>query len=471
MTSSAAALDRSGATDTAESRTGNLRLRVLLSAMMFFTYAVWGAWTPILALTLGNRLNATGAEIGSVYGVLWLACIITPFIGGQLVDRLMPSQVFLGIAAAVCAGSAWMMSQQQTIGGLILWMWVWSIFFAPTLGITNSIAFQHLGKGGTSEREQERDFAVIRTAGTIGWIVAGAVLTWYLSSKPPVPKGTWAPYEEFQLTALFGVILTVVAFLLPNTPPSKTAASPWAFTKAFSLFTLVPGFLAFMLISFIVSTEFQFFYLLSAPFLESVGVKDNLVPITKTLSQVAEIVSLAVFLPISLRYLGMRKTLVLGVLAWPLRYFIFALGQPLWLVIFSLAFHGIGFAFVFVTSQIYVDRVAPRDIRASAQSLLTLVTLGFGNWLGTIFSGRLKDHYTNFVPNPQNQSEMIPGAVNWPMVFIVPAVICVVCALAFWLTFRDPVSAPAEGLSSDDAPAEEPALIPSPERGGPGVIP
>jgi hypothetical protein len=370
-----------------------------------------------------------------------------------------------------------MMSQQQTIGGLILWMWVWSVFFAPTLGITNSIAFHHLGKGNRSEREQERDFAVIRTAGTIGWIVAGAVLTWYLSAKYPggsAPKGVWAPYEEFQLTAVFGLILTVVAFLLPNTPPSKTAASPWAFTKAFSLFTLVPGFVAFTLISFVVSTEFQFFYLLSAPFLESVGVKDNLVPITKTISQAAEIISLAVFLPISLRYLGMRKTLVLGVLAWPLRYFIFALGQPLWLVIFSLAFHGIGYAFVFVTSQIYVDRVAPRDIRASAQSLLTLITLGFGNWLGTIFSGWLKDHYTTFVPDPNQAGATIPGAVNWSMVFIVPAIVCVVCALGFWLTFREPASSTPGadgGLSSDDAPAGEPTLIPSPERGGGGVIP
>ncbi len=425
-----------------------LRVRSLLATMMFLQYAVWGAWTPILALTLGNRLNATGAEIGAVYGVLWLACIITPFIGGQLVDRFMPSQVFLGIAAAVCAGAAWMMSQQQTISGLILWMWVWSVFFAPTLGITNSIAFHHLSKLGRSDVEQERDFAVIRTAGTVGWIVAGVLLTAYLRTRPEVPKGTWAPYEEFQLTALFGVLLTVLAFLLPNTPPAREAKNPWAFTKAFALFKTVPGFLAFMLISFVVSTEFQFFYLLSAPFLSHAGVTDNLVPMTKTISQVFEIISLAVFLPISLKYLGMRKTLVLGVLAWPLRYIIFAIGQPLWLVIASLAFHGIGFAFVFVTSQIYVDRVASTDIRASAQSLLTLVTLGFGNWLGTLFSGWLKDRYTTLVPDPNNPAQMIPGEVNWSMIFIVPAVLTILCGIAFWFTFREPkVEGSHEGMA------------------------
>jgi nucleoside transporter len=415
-----------------------MRLRVLLSAMMFLEYAVWGAWTPILGATLASRMNATGAEIGAVYGVLWLACILTPFIGGQLVDRYMPSQVFLALAAAVCAVSAWMMSNQQDIGHLILWMWVWSLAFAPTLGITNSIAFHHLGREDIPKEVQERDFAIVRTAGTIGWIVAGLALGWYLHLRPEVPKGVWAPYEEMQITALFGVLLAVAALMLPHTPPSREVRDPWAFVKAFTLFKQVPGFTAFMLISLVVSTEFQFFYVLSAPFLETLGIPHAWLSPTKSVSQVAEIVALAVMLPLSLRYFGMRTTLVLGVLAWPLRYFIFALQKPLWLVVFSLTFHGIGFAFVFVTSQIYVNRVSPADIRASAQSLLTLVTLGIGNWIGTWFCGWLKDHYTTFVPDPANPASMIPGTVNWPAVFMVPAVLTILCAIAFWLTFREP---------------------------------
>jgi nucleoside transporter len=402
--------------------------RFLLMAMMFLLYAVWGAWTPILGATLGGRLNATGAEIAAVYGVLWLACIITPFIGGQLVDRYMPSQVFLGIAAAVCTVSAYMMANQQTITGLMLWMWVWSLFFAPTLGITNSIAFFHIGKESRgSEADQEREFSVIRTAGTIGWIVASLILTAYLSSKPAVPKGTWAPFEEMQLTAIFGAILTVLAFFLPNTPPSREVKDPWAFTKAFKLFTTVPGFTVFILISFVISTEFQFYYLLSGPFMEEgLKIPHENVSLYKSIAQWAEILCLG---------------LVIGALAWPLRYFIYAMQQPVWLVLISNSFHGVGFAFVFVTSYIYIDRVAPKDIRASAQSLLTLLTLGFGNWLGTWFSGRLKDYYTTFVPDPANAGKTIPGAVNWPMVFLIPAVLTTVCAIAYWFTFKEPRTA------------------------------
>ncbi len=418
-----------------------VRLRVLLGAMMFLQYAVWGAWTPIFAETIGKRLNASGAEVGAVYGVLWLACIITPFIGGQIVDRLMPSQIYLGIAAFVGAGAAWMMSQQQTAGGIILWMWIWSIAFAPTLGITNTIALHHLSKEGTDSDVRERDFAVIRTAGTVGWIAAGWILGAMLAGKPAAEAGQWRPFEEMQLTAVFGVLLTACAFLLPNTPPTKEARDPWAFLRAFDLFRTVPGFTAFMLISFVVSTEFQFFYTFSAPFLADLGVPEAWLSPTKSVSQMAEIVALAVMLPISMKTLGLRKTLVIGVIAWPLRYFIFAIGQPLWLVVLSLTFHGIGFAFVFVTSQLYVDRVSPPDIRASAQSLLTLVTLGFGNWAGTMFSGWLKDSFTKFVPDPNNPGQTIPGDVNWSAIFLIPGILCILCALGYWLTFREPQGA------------------------------
>ncbi len=415
------------------------RLYGILGLMMFLQYAVWGAWTPVLSASLGGRLNATGAEIGGIYGILWLACIITPFIGGQIVDRYMPSQIFLGIAAAICSGSAWMMSQQSTLGGLGTWMWVWAIFYAPTLGITNAIVFHHLSKLPLSDTERERGFSIIRTAGTVGWIVSSILLYFYLSGKPPVPKGTWAPFEELQLTAILGVFLTIVAFFVPNTPPSKEAKDPWAFTKAFRLFKEVPGFTVFMIISFIAATEFQFYYLTTGPFMEQgLKIPHELISPYKSIAQYAEIICLGVFTPLSLRKFGLKTTLVIGTLAWPLRYLVFAMQKPIPLVLASMSFHGIGFAFVFVTSYIFVDRIAPKDIRASAQNLYNLVALGLASYVGTLFSGRLQDHFTTFVPDPKDASKMIPGEVNWSMVFMVPAVVTILCALAYQLFFKEP---------------------------------
>ena len=231
--------------------------RIPLAAMMFLEYAVWGAWTPILSETVGTRLHATGQQIGLIYMMLWIACIITPFIGGQIVDRYMPSQVFLGIAHLIGAGAAWMMANQTDVHGLVIWMAIWALVFAPTLGITNAIAFHHLNRPGTTDAERNRDFSIIRTAGTFGWIIAAYTLFWYLHQKSPSPTEV-APFEEMQLTALFGLLLGLYSFALPHTPPAKEGTDPWAFTKAFKLFSLVPGFAVFMLISFVVSTEFQF---------------------------------------------------------------------------------------------------------------------------------------------------------------------------------------------------------------------
>jgi nucleoside transporter len=410
-----------------------MRLRIMLSAMMFFQYASWGAWAPVLGATLGNDkgiFHATGTEIGNIFGIIWLACIFVPFVGGQLVDRLMPSQIFIGIAAAVCGGSALMMAQQTTVAGLVPWMWLWSIAFAPTVGIANSICLYHLSRVGMSEPEREKEFAFIRTVGTVGWIVVAFLLLAYMKS------GTKVGVPEMMVAGFAGIIWAVISFLLPNIPPrTGPDINPFAFTKAFSLFKSVPGFTAFILISLVASAEFQFFYTLSGQFLGSLGVAEEYIAPYKSISQIAEVLALAFLLPIALKKFGMRWTLVIGTLAWSLRYFIFATKVFL-PVVASLSLHGIGFAFVFITSYFYIDRVAPKDIRASAQSLYTLITLGVGNWLGTFVSGRLQDYFTT--------TEGVTKMVNWPLVFIVPATLTLVSAIAFALTFKEPTSHPDE---------------------------
>jgi MFS family permease len=422
--------------------------------MMFFQYAAWGAWAPVLGATLGNPdgiFKASGTLIGAVFGVLWLMCIFVPFVGGQLVDRAIPSQLYMGISAVVCAGAAYMMSQQTTVGnllpeifpviptgGLALWLVLWAIAFAPTIGIGNSICLYHLSREeGTTEEQRERVFSVIRTVGTAGWIAVAFIEGWAKKQYPGVPV------VEMAVSAVAAVLWAVCSFILPNVPPAKQGVDPFAFKKAFALFGRVPGFTAFMVISLIASAEFQFFYTLSGQFLGSLGVPEEQIAPYKSISQVAEVLALALMLPICLRVFGMRWTLVIGTLAWSLRYFIFATKAFL-PVVLSLSLHGIGFAFVFITSYFYIDRVAPKDIRGSAQSLFTLVTLGVGNWLGSILSGKLQDAFTTKVGET--------ATVNWPMIFIVPAVLTLASAIAFGLTFKEPAA------NSDDAEKPRAAL-------------
>ena len=187
------------------------------------------------------------------------------------------------------------------------------------------------------------------------------------------------------------------------------------------------NFLVFIIICFVVATELMFYYILTAPFLTSdkIGVPTANVSGVMVIAQVAEILVMLILLPILISKIGIRKILVIGVLAWPARYIIFAIGAPKWLVIASLALHGFCFVFFFVAAFIYTDMVAPRDIRHSAQSFITLVTYGVGNYLGSLFAGWIGDKFT------------VDGVTNWTGVFLVPCVLTILCAVAFLLFFKE----------------------------------
>jgi MFS family permease len=127
----------------------------------------------------------------------------------------------------------------------------------------------------------------------------------------------------------------------------------------------------------------------------------------------------------ALKRFGMRRTLAIGVIAWPIRYVIFSIGSPVWLVLASLSLHGFCYVFFFVAAFIHVDQVAPSDIRASAQSLIAMVTLGFGSFVGAYFSGWVQTYFT------------AGGTTDWRSVFLVPVAITVACAVAFMLFFKE----------------------------------
>lgn len=398
-------------------------IRFRLGAMMFLQYAIWGAWAPVLYPYLADTLKFTGAEAGYIFGTLWLACIISPFIGGQIADRWFPTQWFLAIVHL--AGGALLIKASVTKEyGPMLWtMFAYSLLYAPTLALTNSLTFHHL-------KNVEKEFGAIRVMGTIGWIVAGLALTGLRSVSPTLGEGR---SDALMLAGVFSLLMGVFCLTLPHTPPRRDIGNPLAFVDALRLLR-DRNFLVFILISFVVTTELQFYYMPTGSFLQDIGISAASVPAVMTVAQIAEIVAMAVALPMLLPKIGVRKALVIGVIAWPLRYLVFALLPQVPLVVASLTLHGIGYTFFFVVSQIYVDQVATKDIRASAQSLLTLVTLGIGNYVGTWFTGRILDHF-----------KTTAGAQDWMPVFLVPCALTIACAIAFLIGFRaDPQVAQKE---------------------------
>ncbi len=399
----------------------NFGLRFRLSAMMFLQYAIWGAWAPVLWPYLTGKLGMSNPQAAIIFSLLPLANILAPFTGGQIADRIMPTQIFLGIVQLLGGAFLILAAKASGFGNMVLMMAIFSLLYAPTLALTNSLAFHHM--------KDEKDFGVIRVFGTLGWIAAGLVLTlWRTKGFMP------GVADSLMLAGFFSIVMGVFSFFLPHTPPSKDkAADPLAFREAFVLLKN-PNFFVFMAIAFVVTTELQFYYGPTGGFLEkALQIDFKNIPMVMSIAQAAEIIAMAIFLPMALRKLGVRKTLAIGVIAWPLRYIVFAwaphgaleIARPL--VMASLTLHGIGYAFFFVASQVYVDMVAPKDIRASAQSLLSFFTLGIGTVLGTYFTGWIMNTF-----KPENNVMM------WTNVFLVPCALTVTCAIAFLLFFKDP---------------------------------
>ena len=205
-------------------------------------------------------------------------------------------------------------SRAHGFGNMVLLMGLYSLLYAPTLALTNSLGFHHI--------RDEKKFGTIRVWGTIGWICAAFLLSAWRSAG--VPHGV---ADCLMLSGVMSLAMGIYCFFLPHTPPAKeVAADPLAFREAFVLLKN-SNFLIFMIIAFVVTTELQFYYGPTAGFLESaMKIPFAKIPMTMAVAQAAEIIAMWLLLPVALKRWGVRKTLALGVIAWPLRYVVFALG-------------------------------------------------------------------------------------------------------------------------------------------------
>jgi len=403
-----------------------MSVKFRLSAMMFLQYAIWGSWAPVLSAYLQNNLNFTGAQLGIIFSLLPLATIISPFLGGQLADRYFASEKVIGFLQLIGGAILILIANITSFGPMTWLMLLYSLVYAPTLALTNSIAFVNL-------KSSEKEFGAIRVWGTIGWIAAGwALAGWRALAKSP--ESIAIKGDTLLLAGIFSIVMGLFSFGLPHTPPQKQPAKPWAFLEALKMLKN-KNFLIFALISFVVATELQFYYVLTSPFLtQQVGISQKYISLVMTIAQIAEIFVMAFMLSWALKKFGMRRTLVLGILAWPIRYIIFVIGQPAWLVVSSLALHGFCYVFFFTAAYIYVDNISPSDIRHSAQSLIATIILGFGNFVGSLFCGWIQDLFTS---ETVDSAGAVIKTIDWRATFMVPTVLTLLCLIIFLAFFRE----------------------------------
>ncbi|MFN4033030.1 MAG: MFS transporter [Fimbriimonadales bacterium] len=400
--------------------------RPTLAVMMFLQYAIWGTWSVALAGYLEQTLGFTGKGLALIYNALPLMSLIVPFTAGQIADRFMPAQRALALFHLLGGVLLIALAFQHELMPMTALMLGYAFFYAPTLALSNSVAFRNL-------RDPEVEFGPIRVWGTIGWIVANWLVTLVRSVFGSLQ---WGFIDVFALAGVISILAALACLALPHTPPAKEATDPLAFTKAFRLLR-DPNYRVFLIIALIVATELPLYYVLTFPFLQSaggaVGITAENLPSWMTIAQIAEIFTIAFMLPAVLPIWGVRKTMLLGIFAWPARYAVFALAWAthqtapwtVWLAVASLALHGFCYVFFFVVAFIYTDSVAPRDVRSSAQALINVAVLGVGMLIGGFFAGWLKDLFTT------------EGVTDYTLVFLVPTVITVLAGLGFAVLFRE----------------------------------
>ena len=387
-----------------------------LSLMMFLEYVVWGTWLPLLALYLGNVLQFTAGEIGWIFATPAVACVAGLFVGGQLADRWMSIEKLLAVLHAIGGTAMFAMALQTTFWPFLILMLVYQMAFTPTLTLTNAIAFHHL--------QDSRRFGTIRLWGTIGWIAASWPFVFILAGKTGDALNS-ALASIFIVAGLASFALAAFAMTLPVTPPAAQPAGANAPFAAIKLLA-VPAFLVLFVVTFMDALVHQAYFQWTSPFLERAGLAANWIMPAMSLGQIAEIATMAV-LGTVLHRLGWRTTMAIGIAAHAARFFIYAIGDPLWLMVAVNVVHGMCYAFFFAAVYIFVDEYFPRDSRASAQGLFNLLILGLGPFAGSLLWGALGDRLRT-----------ADGHVDFGRLFMAPAWLAVAALVLLVVAFRPP---------------------------------
>ncbi len=406
---------------------GKIYLR--LSVMMFLQFFVWGAWFVTLGTHLGE-IGFSGSEIGYTYLMNNIAAIISPFFVGMIADRFFASQKVMGALHLVGALVLYFSADITSVGPLILGLFLYNLAYMPTLALVNAVSFRQM-------ENPDAQFPKVRVWGTIGWIVAGLVITFIqIKFYGDIEKSSM----PMKMAAIASVLMGLYSFTLPNTPPQnigkEITAGEVLGVKAFRLLK-EKSFFIFVLCSLLISIPLAFYYNFTNLYLNELGMQG--VAAKQSLGQMSEVIFM-ILMPWFFVRLGVKKMLLLGMLAWVVRYAFFAngnLGSLEWMLYAGILLHGICYDFFFVTGQIYVDKKAPPEIRASAQGLIALVTYGVGLGLGSILSGKVVDWFT------------VGSVKDWTTIWWIPCGLAAMIALLFALTFKDRVGEKAEARSEE----------------------
>jgi nucleoside transporter len=385
-----------------------------LGTMMFLEFFVWGAWYATLGLVLARHHLA--GTIGDAFSVGPIASIVSPLVLGLISDRFLSSQRVLAVMHILGAALLYAAPSRLAAGdghGLLAVLFLYMLCYMPTVALTNNVAFHAL-------RGAEGRFPLVRVFGTVGWVVAGVAIG---------ELGLSDSSHVFELAAAGSLLLGLYSFTLPDTPAAgKSGGFAWRdilFADAVLLLKQ-PHFLVFCICAGLISIPLATYYAFAAPFLDAAGIGN--VGTVMSFGQVSEI-GCMLLIPLLFRRLGVKGMLLVGMLAWALRYLLFALAVPeatRWMLYLGVILHGVCYDFFFVVGFMYTDQVAGERVKSQAQSLVVTVTYGLGMLIGSQLAGAAF-----------NRTVGAAAALsNWQSFWWLPAGAALAVAILFTLSFR-----------------------------------
>ena len=398
--------------------------RFQLSFMMFLEFFIWGGWFVTMGTFLGNNLGATGAETAMAYSTQSWGAIIAPFIIGLIADRFFNAEHILGVLHLIGAFLMYQMYQSADFGSFYPYVLGYMIGYMPTLALVNSVSFNQM-------KDPAKDFSLIRVWGTIGWIAAGLAISYvfHWDPNPEVAGDKGMLQNTFLMVAIASGILGLFSFTLPETPPKADDGSKITLSDILGLEALKllkdRNFLIFFVSSILICIPLAFYYQNANPFLSEIGVENATGKMT--IGQISEVLFM-LLLPYFFKKFGFKMTILVGMLAWTLRYLLFAYGdagEGVFMLLLGIALHGICYDFFFVSGQIYTASKAGEKVKSAAQGLITLATYGVGMLGGFYIAGLITD------------ANVVGQGHDWTAIWQMPALFAVVVFVLFALLFKN----------------------------------
>ena len=435
-------------------------LKFRLIILNFLQFAVWGAYLTCLGQYVGAA--GLGGDIAMFYSVQGMVSIFMPALMGIIADRWIPVNRVLGachLLAAAFMGAAWWYGHNhpQLEFAPFFTLYTLSVaFYMPTIALANSTAFKALKMRGY---DTVSAFPPIRTFGTIGFIASMWLVNsvyWHagewgftLSDANPMSAFRFQ-YTDMQLltSAVLGLLLGLFAFTLPVSPVDRSAAASGrsvADSLGLSAFRLFADrrMALFFVFSMLLGVALQITNGFATTFITSFkGVEEyastfgaNNATLLTSLSQVSEALCI-LLIPFCLRRFGIKRVMLIAMLAWVLRFGFFAAGNPgsgVWLFILSMIVYGVAFDFFNVSGALFVEQETSERVKSSAQGLFMLMTNGIGASVGTLIAGAVVNRYVSWQTMPDGRSYMLG---DWSTPWLIFAAYALVVAVLFAIFFR-----------------------------------